>query len=98
MNRLKTDTDYATETVNYISAAITRKMKLLGRWLWAGILAMIVSIIGFYEDLPKIGNIALVVMIFSLFMLMFVWANINLLETTRNIEITRRANDRDEEA
>jgi hypothetical protein len=91
MSQVKTDTD-ATETVNYISAAITRKMKWIGRWHLTGIMAMIVSIIGFYRDLPKVGNIAFVIMTFSLFMSIFMMVNINILEVrlTHHEELMNR--------
>jgi hypothetical protein len=73
-------------------------MKWMGRWFLIGILAMIVSIIGFYKDSPKVGNIAFVIMTFSLFMLIFVWANINLLETTRTMhKVENHIDDRDGE-
>jgi len=71
MSHLKNAEDYAAEA----AAATARKIKWMGAWLWTGIISMIVSVAGFYKDAPKIGNIALVIMIFSL--LIFI---INLIE------------------
>lgn len=85
MSRLKTAEDYAVEA----AAATARKIKWMGVWLWTGIAAMIVSVIAFYKDSPKIGNIALVVMTFSL--LVFI---INLIEFKF---ATQGVNDHDEE-
>jgi len=65
---------------DYLSVAIARKLKWMGRWQSVGILAMIVSITGFYKDSPKVGNIAFVIMTFSLFMSIFMLVNINWLE------------------
>lgn len=48
-----------------VAVTTAHEMKWMGAWLLAGILAMIVSIVGFYNDSPKIGNIAFVVMTFS---------------------------------
>ena len=71
LSRLKTDEDYAAQA----AASKARKLKWLGMWLWTGILAMITSVIGLYRDSPKVGNIAFVIMTFSL--LVFI---INLIE------------------
>lgn len=62
MSRFKTAEDYEVQA----TAATARKIKWMGVWLLTGIVAMIVSVIAFYEDSPKIGNISLVVMTFSL--------------------------------
>lgn len=67
-------------------------MKWMGLWLWTGILAMVASIAGFYKDSPKVGNIAFVIMTFSLFMLIFQLINITLLEVrlTHHEELMNR--------
>jgi RsiW-degrading membrane proteinase PrsW (M82 family) len=52
-------------TLAELAVTTAHEMKWMGAWLLAGILAMIVSIAGFYNDSPKIGNIAFVVMTFS---------------------------------